>query len=119
MTRLRILRRLLVALVGLALVLPQALPHGAMAAVSDLPEALATICSADGAARADTAGDRAWHDPCGHCVGACHGLAGLPAGAGIAIGAAPWHPLLAVPPVATPAAGATASSHAPRAPPAA
>ncbi|MBX3144205.1 MAG: hypothetical protein KF813_10645 [Trueperaceae bacterium] len=119
MTRSRALRRLLVALVGLALVLPQALPHGAMAAASDLPESLATICSVEGAARADTAGDRAWHDPCGHCVGACHGLAGLPTGSGIAIGAAPWHVPLAVPPGGHPVVAATAASHAPRAPPAA
>lgn len=113
------LRRLLAALAGLALVLPSALPHPAAAAPGGPAAALALICSVDGAEAPGTPGTGARHDPCDGCPGACHGMAGALASAGLPPGFVSWppaHGCAAVPAATAPVA---TDAHAPRAPPAA
>ena len=71
-----LLRRLVVALIALAMAIPAALPPGAAAAAGqDLPAALAFICGTVPAAGDEqgngAAGD---HASCQSCTGACHGM---------------------------------------------
>ena len=119
MTRRLASRRLLVALIGLALVLPSALPHPAVAATGGLPAALALICSVDGGEGTDAPDTGAWHDPCDGCTGACHGMAGTLAASGLPHGAVSWPPAHGIAAAATAAVMAAIAAHAPRAPPAA
>lgn len=113
------LRRLLVALIGLALVLPSALPHPAAAQTAALPAALAVICTTSADEARDGSGPAAWHDPCDHCVGACHGMAGTLAQAALPRAAMPWSPDYGTAATMAVAAAAPDTGHAPRAPPAA
>ena len=70
-----LLRRLVVALIALAMAIPAAMPPGAAAAGQDLPAALAFICGTAPAAGDEqgngAAGD---HASCQSCTGACHGM---------------------------------------------
>jgi len=121
MRRFPVLRRFVVALIGLALLLPSALPSAAAAApaVDGLAAALSFVCSslsdpASGEEGNNQAGSD--HASCQACAGACHGMT-LDGGlAAVAISAA-WTFGYAVPrgrSVSTPGA---ASAYASRAPP--
>ncbi len=72
------IRRFVVALIGLALMLPATLPQAVAAPAADgLPAALSVICSSlTPSAPGDEQGGRntADHQSCQACAGACHGM---------------------------------------------
>lgn len=120
MTRHPLLRRLVIALIGLAMAMPAALPRAVAAPADGLPAALAFICgSLGGTGDGDQQGGQAGsdHQSCQSCTGACHGMV-LAADASVAPLAQSWTAAFAVPPVRARIGQPDLSGYASRAPPA-
>lgn len=114
------IRRLVIALIGLALTLPSALPQAAAApATNGLPAALAFVCgNLQTGAAGDEQGDRnaADHQSCQTCAGACHGMVLAAAAMGPTVVQA-WVHDFAVPGDVVATARGDLSGYASRAPP--
>lgn len=119
MKRSLVLRRLVIALVGLALAMPAALPGAAAAPADGLPAALAFICATP--APADAGGNeggqnRSDHPSCQSCAGPCHGMA-LAAGASVTLAIPVWTMVFAHPDEGTDVGQPELCGYASRAPP--